>query len=424
MNVFTTPRSKKNVSASMTKTLFKLKLCFVLLRIQSELREIESIPSKMDDECPSWTVLLDDRFQSSVMKNHPRHPLHQNFRHFSLEKRSPEKEDITMTRNTASSSKNSSGFRDSIIKLQNTFTLKNLDKDRKDCGKQEQHQSPVENHKQTSVYLSTNSLNPNQTSSFTLDVPNTRIYPTSKWHQDTALSAQDIDKSRKPLSNGSASTSDDIAPAVVSHTRDSGALPNNYFCKYSSNPHSRTHCHHFPCVTPSTYHALGYRRNIKTQEATDTTVAQTNEDAVLKLFARNEHKNIHSGFSGGQSCTRGTFKDGLQSSFRNDTLLASNGNNCKSPDLNHDRPVNGPPFSPMPLDPINERVRRGMIKSHLPPERPTGRTSVRDKIRSLKHLVGEMRARNERSRPQEWSVKYGQGFPTRVLLNPVLPISL
>lgn len=51
--------------------------------------------------------------------------------------------------------------------------------------------------------------------------------------------------------------------------------------------------------------------------------------------------------------------------------------------------------------------------SHAP------RTTTKEKIRGLQHLVREMRARNEQTKPRDWATNYGDPVPRRILLNPV-----
>lgn len=52
------------------------------------------------------------------------------------------------------------------------------------------------------------------------------------------------------------------------------------------------------------------------------------------------------------------------------------------------------------------------------------RTSVRERLRGLRQLVHEMRARNEGKRPHDRCVNYGQPLSRRLLRKPVVPISL
>ncbi|XP_033734077.1 uncharacterized protein LOC117323148 isoform X2 [Pecten maximus] len=48
------------------------------------------------------------------------------------------------------------------------------------------------------------------------------------------------------------------------------------------------------------------------------------------------------------------------------------------------------------------------------------RVTVQDRERGLKQLVKEMRDRNEKNKPREWAVNYGQPFPRRTILKPIM----
>lgn len=52
-------------------------------------------------------------------------------------------------------------------------------------------------------------------------------------------------------------------------------------------------------------------------------------------------------------------------------------------------------------------------ESHAP------RTSVKEKIRGLKQLVKEMKERNEKTKPRDWAINYGDPVPRRIILKPV-----
>lgn len=48
------------------------------------------------------------------------------------------------------------------------------------------------------------------------------------------------------------------------------------------------------------------------------------------------------------------------------------------------------------------------------------RVTVQDRERGLKQLVKEMRERNEKNKPREWAVNYGQPLPRRTILKPIM----
>lgn len=50
------------------------------------------------------------------------------------------------------------------------------------------------------------------------------------------------------------------------------------------------------------------------------------------------------------------------------------------------------------------------------------RTTVKEKIRGLKQLVKEMKERNEKTKPRDWAVNYGDPMPRRIILKPVKSI--
>jgi len=47
------------------------------------------------------------------------------------------------------------------------------------------------------------------------------------------------------------------------------------------------------------------------------------------------------------------------------------------------------------------------------------RTTIKEKIRGLRQLVKEMKERNEKTKPKDWAINYGEPMPRRILLNPV-----
>lgn len=47
------------------------------------------------------------------------------------------------------------------------------------------------------------------------------------------------------------------------------------------------------------------------------------------------------------------------------------------------------------------------------------RTTVKEKIRGLKQLVKEMKERNDKTKPRDWAINYGDPVPRRVILKPV-----
>lgn len=58
-------------------------------------------------------------------------------------------------------------------------------------------------------------------------------------------------------------------------------------------------------------------------------------------------------------------------------------------------------------------VDSSAYESHPP------RTSVKEKIRGLKQLIKEMKERNEKTKPRDWAINYGDPMPRRIILKPV-----
>ncbi|KAK6183220.1 hypothetical protein SNE40_010743 [Patella caerulea] len=52
----------------------------------------------------------------------------------------------------------------------------------------------------------------------------------------------------------------------------------------------------------------------------------------------------------------------------------------------------------------------------------TPRISVKDRIRGLNQYVKEMKARNEKSKPKDWAIRYGEPIPRRLLFKTVIPV--
>ncbi|XP_060068446.1 uncharacterized protein LOC132548597 [Ylistrum balloti] len=50
----------------------------------------------------------------------------------------------------------------------------------------------------------------------------------------------------------------------------------------------------------------------------------------------------------------------------------------------------------------------------------TPRVSVEDRERGLRQLVKEMRERNEKNKPRDWAINYGQPLPRRTILKPIM----
>lgn len=65
------------------------------------------------------------------------------------------------------------------------------------------------------------------------------------------------------------------------------------------------------------------------------------------------------------------------------------------------------------------KIERDNGDAEIDEESHAPRTTVKEKIRGLKQLVKEMKERNEKSKPRDWAVNYGDPVPRRVILKPV-----
>ena len=70
--------------------------------------------------------------------------------------------------------------------------------------------------------------------------------------------------------------------------------------------------------------------------------------------------------------------------------------------------------------PISTRSEPEVVEEDVEPMSP--RCTIKDRLRGLRQLVKEMKERNERSRPRDWAINYGQPVSRRQLLNPVIPV--
>ncbi|XP_045170414.2 uncharacterized protein LOC123532872 isoform X2 [Mercenaria mercenaria] len=76
------------------------------------------------------------------------------------------------------------------------------------------------------------------------------------------------------------------------------------------------------------------------------------------------------------------------------------------------------------LRPSTSHTRQNMKKDevNIETEPHPPRNSTKEKIRGLKQLVKEMKERNEKTKPRDWAVNYGDPVPRRIILKPVKTI--
>ncbi|CAL1526573.1 unnamed protein product [Lymnaea stagnalis] len=195
-------------------------------------------------------------------------------------------------------------------------------------------------------------------------------------------------------------------------------------CKYIETRSAPHDCNYFPCKVPETYHTLGYRRedlctwiNDSLRSRSEVTYSPCPVDEPVHQRILTNGKSVYF-----ETCSNS--RDTLCNSEQAPTLRSTVYPKwCKNKSLKvfKFQEPEGPLFTAKPRDPILDQIRSGATKP-LDEPRCTTRTTVRAKIRGLKQLVTEMRARNERTRPVDWAINYGAKMPTRLLLNPVFPV--
>lgn len=71
------------------------------------------------------------------------------------------------------------------------------------------------------------------------------------------------------------------------------------------------------------------------------------------------------------------------------------------------------------LRPATSKTRQIVAEEAALQESHAPRTSIKEKIRGLKQLVKEMKERNEKTKPRDWAINYGDPVPRRIILKPV-----
>lgn len=227
-------------------------------------------------------------------------------------------------------------------------------------------------------------------------------YPTSasgEKHQVNFVSGLDFSSNKLPERLCEAGGLD--------HSR---ALPKQGACRFRHDPTLTHDCKLFPCHLPITYHTLGYRREDLCPWASELSDDADRQGTIYGIESP-MHRRI---LPNGKQIT-------VDANMTNPSLhrvqYLPKWSKGLHKDMFHFQEIDGPLFTPIPVDPILEQVRSGAIQArdHV----TTVRTTVPAKIRGLKQLVKEMKARNDSTRPADWAVNYGARVPTRLLLNPV-----
>ena len=126
---------------------------------------------------------------------------------------------------------------------------------------------------------------------------------------------------------------------------------------------SSLRCHHFPCCLPRTYNSLG-------------------------MFPKPQTYSV----------------------VRNYNQLLDRCKDFRPPTSKRRTPAPEPKAQE-----LKPTVEHGDFEqdSHAP------RTTVKERVRGLKQLVKEMKERNEKTKPKDWAVNYGEPVPRRFILKPV-----
>lgn len=66
------------------------------------------------------------------------------------------------------------------------------------------------------------------------------------------------------------------------------------------------------------------------------------------------------------------------------------------------------------------RAKPIITSSDVEVKHKTPRISVEDRERGLRQLVKEMRERNEKNKPRDWAINYGDPLPRRTILKPII----
>ncbi|KAK0046566.1 hypothetical protein Bpfe_023961 [Biomphalaria pfeifferi] len=181
-------------------------------------------------------------------------------------------------------------------------------------------------------------------------------------------------------------------------------------CRYKEGSKTGVSCLYFPCHIPRTYHTIGYRRDDLIPRTSDI----TNRDFDPLSDERPAHPKDSTRSSNSIIEDITTYVPS-----KNEIPKWSNRKSKGTVKLNQS--INGPMFSPKPLDPVLEQIRTGAVEEIGETPSMTRKT-VRAKIRGLKQLVVEMRFRNDKTKPPDWAVNYGTRLPTRFLFNPAFPV--
>uniref|UniRef100_A0A2C9K6M6 Uncharacterized protein n=1 Tax=Biomphalaria glabrata TaxID=6526 RepID=A0A2C9K6M6_BIOGL len=181
-------------------------------------------------------------------------------------------------------------------------------------------------------------------------------------------------------------------------------------CRYKEGSKTGVSCLHFPCHIPRTYHTIGYRR--------DDLIPRTSDITNRGFDPVPDERPAHP-----KDSTRSTNSiiEDITTFVPSKNEIPKWNNRKSKGTVKLNQSINGPMFSPKPLDPVLEQIRTGAVEEIGETPSMTRKT-VRAKIRGLKQLVLEMRFRNDKTKPPDWAVNYGTRLPTRFLLNPAFPV--
>ncbi|BFY98107.1 hypothetical protein BsWGS_01147 [Bradybaena similaris] len=201
---------------------------------------------------------------------------------------------------------------------------------------------------------------------------------------------------------------------VNSRASQPSVWTSDVLCKYSS--HSQAcHCRSFPCVKPKTYHTIGQGCK-EVNHVTDV----RRDSGTGKLATASAAKALQKARNHTSPKPTLAAIVGLQNSSQKTADLTSNLGHTADVFGLRTRPGNEFGFRPATSEPRLKRTSSRATEFQTE-ETNRARVTIKDKMRGLKQIVSEMRAKNEQNKPRDWAVNYGQQFPPRILLNPVMP---
>lgn len=213
---------------------------------------------------------------------------------------------------------------------------------------------------------------------------------TCTWRADRRDKKRDFALIRDP---GFRSEQSDLDP------KTDGGRPTSPWptCRFQATC-SKTVCNHFPCSLPSTYNSFGIGAALPPDTWPLTLTRQRRWIAT----------DVKTGFRVSSEFGHGPSEASLPPIHSSLPVFASLEDQC---------------------DRVTKPRGRGNATgaesraAHGSPTHASPRTSIPERLRGLRQLVLELRERNEKKRPREWVLNYGDPVSMRILLKPVVPMS-